>query len=76
MEEGDCMAMSLKAARVNAGFSRPAVVEKLLKEEGIKISVNTLASYENKRTQPDILTANALASIYGMSVDNIQWSVQ
>lgn len=67
------MAISLKAARVNIGLSRPNVVEKLHKEKGIKISVNTLASYENRCTQPDILTGAALASIYGMTLDDISW---
>jgi transcriptional regulator with XRE-family HTH domain len=65
------MGFSLKAARVNAGLSRPAVVERLKGESGVEISVNTLASYENKQTQPNIVTAKALASIYGMSVDDI-----
>ncbi len=64
------MGMTLKASRVNAGLSRPEVKERL-KEKGITISINTLASYENKTTQPDIVTAKALASIYEMSVDDI-----
>jgi transcriptional regulator with XRE-family HTH domain len=66
------MAISLKAARVNAGLSRPVVIKRLNDEHGIKISVNTLANYENKaKAQPDINTGKALASIYGMSVDDI-----
>jgi transcriptional regulator with XRE-family HTH domain len=64
------MAITLKAARVNKGYTRPDVI-KLLNEKGIKISINTLASYENKATQPDITTGKALAAIYGMSVDDI-----
>ena len=65
------MAISLKAARINAELSRPAVVKRLKDEKGVKISINTLASYENKKTQPDVVTASALASIYGMAVDDI-----
>lgn len=65
------MGFSLKALRVNAELSRPAVIEKLKKEKGITISVNTLASYENKQTQPDVITGKALASLYGVSVDDI-----
>lgn len=65
------MAFSLKAARVNANLSRPKVIERLKAEHGVEITVNTLASYENKVTQPNIETAKALASIYGMSVDDI-----
>ena len=67
------MALLLKAARVNAELSRPVVVQKLKDEHGISISVNTLANYENKssKSQPDINTGKALASIYGMSVNDI-----
>lgn len=66
------MAMTLKAARVNAGLTRPEVKRRLLEEYGISISVNTLANYENKtKSQPDINTGKALASIYGMSVNDI-----
>lgn len=64
------MAITLKAARVNKGYTRPDVI-KLLNEKGIKISINTLASYENRATQPDITTGKALAAIYEMSVDDI-----
>lgn len=66
------MAISLKAARVNAELSRPVVIKRLKDEHSIEISVNTLANYENKAgSQPDINTGKALASIYGMSVDDI-----
>jgi transcriptional regulator with XRE-family HTH domain len=66
------MAISLKAARVNAKLSRPAVIKKLEEKAGIKITVNTLANYENSTgTYPNIIVAQALASIYGMSVDDI-----
>ena len=65
------MALLLKAARVNAELSRPVVVKKLEEDHGISISVNTLANYENKKSQPDINTGKALASIYGMSVNDI-----
>ena len=68
------MAISLKAARINAEMSRPDAVNKLEAESGVKISVNTLASYEYGITQPDITTAFALASLYGMSPSDIAWS--
>jgi len=61
------MAIHLKAARVNAGFTQDDVVRAL------KISKNTLVNYENYRTKPDIETAQKLAELYGMSVDNIIW---
>lgn len=65
------MAISLKAARINAEMSRRVVVARLEKEYNIKIGINTLANYENKQTQPDIETGKALASLYGMSVNDI-----
>lgn len=67
------MALTLKAARVNVEMTRLKVVESLKDEYGIEISVNTLANYENKQSQPDILTAKALASIYGVSVNDISF---
>lgn len=72
-KRGVYMGLSLKAARVNAGLSRPDVIKKLLEENGVKIAINTLASYENRATQPDVVTASALVSIYGLSVDDIAW---
>ena len=63
--------MTVKAARINAEMTRPAVIERLKNDFGIEISVNTLANYENKLTQPDINTGKALASIYKLSVDDI-----
>jgi transcriptional regulator with XRE-family HTH domain len=65
------MALTLKAARVNSNLTRPTVIERLNAEYGIKITVNTLANYENSKSQPDINTGKALAAIYGLSVDNI-----
>jgi transcriptional regulator with XRE-family HTH domain len=67
------MAFTLKAARVNANLSRPKVVERLKAEYSIEITRNTLASYENKVTQPSVVIAKALASIYGMSIDDINF---
>lgn len=65
------MAISLKAARVNAELSRPEVIKRLKDEFDITVSANTLANYENKQSTPDIVTAKALAAIYGMSIDDI-----
>lgn len=67
------MSLSLKAARVNRGFTRPEVVQKLKDEYGIEITVNTLGNYENNKSTPDINTGKALASIYEMSVDDIKF---
>ena len=64
------MAIHLKAARVNAGYTQEEVVEELRKQ-GCKISKNTIISYEAYRTIPDIETAVRLARLYRMSVDDI-----
>ena len=65
------MSITLKAARVNAELSRPVVIKRLKDEYGIDISINTLANYENRQSQPDITTGKALAAIYDMSVNDI-----
>lgn len=66
------MAITLKAARINAELTRPEVKRRLKDEYDIDISVNTLANYERKKgTQPDITTGKALAAIFGKSVDDI-----
>lgn len=62
------MAIHLKAARVNAGLTQEEVAEKLGK------SKSTIVNYELYRSMPDIETAQKLAELYGMSVDNIIWS--
>ena len=62
------MAISLKAARINADLSRKQVCEKL------DIHENTLASYELYKTKPDIDTAQKLCSLYGCKSDDIKWT--
>lgn len=59
------MAISLKAARVNAGFTQKEA-SKLL-----NISKNTLVSYEKYRTKPDIEKSKKIADLYGTTVDDI-----
>lgn len=67
------MSLSLKAARVNAGLTRNEVIHSLKTRYGIEITVGTLANYENSKSTPDINTGKALASIYGLSVDDIKF---
>lgn len=62
------MALHLKAARVNAGYTQAAAAKAL------NLSKNTLISYEAYRTIPDITTAQKMAKLYGMSVDAIRWT--
>ena len=62
------MAISIKAARVNAGLTQKEVADSVGK------SKNTIASYESYTTQPDIKTAQAMAELFGMSIDDIVWT--
>lgn len=59
------MAITLKAARVNAGFTQNEAAKML------KISKTTLASYEMYRTIPSIEMAQKIAALYGLEVDDI-----
>lgn len=59
------MGITLKAARVNAGFTQKEAAKRL------GISRGTLASYEAYRTKPDIETAKKIAALYGLPVDGI-----
>lgn len=65
------MGFTLKALRVNAELSRPEVIKQVKAETGLEISLGTLRNYENKVTAPDVITAKALASFYGVSLDDI-----
>lgn len=62
------MAIHLDAARKNARLTQAAAANAL------DISRNTLANYEAYKTKPDIETAKKIATLYGMSVDDIIWS--
>ena len=59
------MAITLKAARVNAGLTQKEAAKSL------NISRNTLASYEMYKTKPDIAMAQKIAALYGLSVNGI-----
>lgn len=62
------MAIHLRAARVNAGYTQAEAAKAL------NLGKNTIASYEAYKTIPDIETAKKIAKLYGMSVDAIKWS--
>ncbi len=62
------MAITIKAARVNAGFTQTDVAEYVGK------SKNTIASYESYVTIPDINVAQAMAEMFGMTLDEIIWT--
>ena len=59
------MAISLKAARVNAELT---IDEAAI---ALEISKGTLVNYEKYRTTPDIVMAKKMASLYNMSIDDI-----
>lgn len=59
------MRITLKAARVNAGLTQENVVKEL------GISKNTLISYEKYKTIPNMETAQKMASLYGVSVNDL-----
>ena len=59
------MKITLRAARVNAGLTLEVAAKQL------GIAKNTLISYEKYRTIPDMAMGTAMASLYGLSVDNL-----
>lgn len=59
------MAITLKAARVNAGLKQADVAKAIGK------SKNTVASYEAYKTKPTIETSKKLAELYSMNVNDI-----
>lgn len=61
------MAISMKAARVNANLTQTEAAEKL------GISKNTLMNYEMRRTKPSVEMAEKIAALYGLAVYNIEF---
>lgn len=59
------MKIKLNAARVNAGFTQEEVAKRLGK------SKNTIVNWEKGNSAPDINTGKALATLYGVSVDDL-----
>ena len=59
------MAITLKAARVNAGMSQTEAAKQL------GISKNTLLNYEKYKTKPNIELSTRIAALYGLTVDSI-----
>lgn len=62
------MAITIRAARVNAGLTQTEVANAVNKTK------NTIASYESYVTVPDITTAKAMAKLFNMTVDEIVWA--
>ena len=59
------MAITMKAARVNANLTQ------LEAARALGISKNTLSAYESMKTIPQIDMAQKMASLYGLSVNQI-----
>ena len=59
------MELTMKAARVNAGYTQKTAAKLL------KISNNTLSSYENYKTIPDVRISKRMAKLYKLSVNDI-----
>lgn len=59
------MAISMKAARVNAQLTQREAAKAL------KISKATLLNYEKGRTVPQMDMANRMAELYKLAVDDI-----
>ncbi len=60
--------ISLKAARVNAGFSQKEAAKKL------EISNKTLCSWENGKTYPDQPMIEKICALYGVTYDMIDFT--
>ena len=59
------MQLSMKAARVNAGYTQECAAKEL------KISKTTLSSYENYKTIPDVRICVEMARLYHQPVGDI-----
>lgn len=64
------MAISIKAARVNAELTQAEVVEQL-KQLGFSTAQSTLVSWEQGKTSPTVPQFNALCKIYGCTMNDI-----
>ena len=59
------MAMSLKAARVNAKLTQRDAAKKL------GITIQSLSHYETGKRVPNIFQARDMATLYGVPIDEI-----
>ena len=62
------MSISVAAARVNAGMTQAEVAKAL------NISKNTYCNYEKGVTSPTIHMAEEIANLFGMTLDQIDFS--
>lgn len=62
------MAITLEAARVNAGFTQKDAAKSL------GVTVQTLVNWEKGRSEPSISQARKIAKMYKMELSNIYFS--
>ena len=60
--------ITLKAARINAGFTLEQVANRL------NVTVSTVRNWENGNTEPKINQAYELCELYCVSLDSINFS--
>ncbi len=59
------MAITLKAARVNAGLKQREAAEKL------NVSRETICKWENGKTMPNVKQAAAICELYRCAIDDL-----
>ena len=62
------MGVSLKAARVNAGYTQDEAAKQL------GISVSTISNYERGKTEPDYSVIVEMVRLYKLPFDDIYFS--
>ena len=65
------MAISLKAARVNAGMTQTAAAAEYNTRFGQRLATSTLVSWEQGKTWPTAQQFRDLCDVYGVSMDDI-----
>ena len=60
--------ISLKAARINKGYTQEYVAEKL------RVTKKTVGSWENGKSMPKIDKIEPICELYGVQYDNIAWN--
>ena len=63
------MRITIKAARVNKGFTQADVAHEL------KVAKKTVGSWEKGKTMPKLEQIDPLCELLGVKYDDIQWRV-
>lgn len=63
------MRITIKAARVNRGYTQEDVASAL------NVTKKTVGSWENGKTMPKLTLVEPLCSFLGVGYDDIQWRV-